>query len=61
MAQSTKFIFFTSDRSEILDLVQWINANIPGADLLKNSERVELSGVVNYSVSYKDIMVVKLT
>lgn len=61
MAQSTKFIFFTSDRSEILDLVQWINTNIPGAGLLKNTERFEVSSRVNFSANYKDIMIAKLT
>lgn len=61
MAQSTKFIFFTSDKSEILDLVQWINTNISGAGLLKNSERFEISSRLNFSSSYKDIMIVNLT
>lgn len=61
MLKGTKFIFFTSDKSELIQLCEWIDTNSTGVELLKNVELFELTNRVNCYSSYKDIMAVKLT
>lgn len=61
MIQGTKYIFFTSGKSQIIDLCKWINTNFPGAELLKNAELWEQNSRVNDFNSYKDIMIAKVT
>ena len=61
MLKGTKFIFFTSNKSELIELCEWIDTNSTGVELLKNAERFELTKFVNTYSSYKDIMFAKLT
>ena len=61
MIQGTKYIFFTSSKSQLIDLCKWINTNFPGAELLKNAELWEQNSSVNRFNSYKDIMIAKVT
>lgn len=59
--KGTKYIFFTSDKSQIIDLCKWINTNFPNAGLLKDAELWEQNRRLNNSSSYKDIMIAKVT
>ena len=61
MLKGTKYIFFTSGKSQIIDLCKWINTNFPNAELLKDAELWEQNSRVNDFNSYKDIMIAKVT
>lgn len=61
MLKGTKYIFFTSGKSQIIDLCKWINGNFPNAELLKGAELWEQNSRVNNFNSYKDIMIAKVT
>lgn len=61
MIQGTKYVFFTSGKSQIIDLCKWINTNFPNAELLKGAELWEQNSRVNDFNSYKDIMIAKVT
>ncbi len=61
MLKGTKYVFFTSGKSQIIDLCKWININFPNAELLKGAELWEQNSRVNDFNSYKDIMIAKVT
>jgi adenine-specific DNA methylase len=61
MLKGTKYVFFTSEKSQIIDLCKWINQNFPNAELLKGAELWEQNSRVNDFNSYKDIMIAKVT
>ena len=61
MLKGTKYVFFTSGKSQIIDLCKWINQNFPNAELLKGAELWEQNSRVNDFNSYKDIMIAKVT
>lgn len=61
MLKGSKFIFFTSEKSQLIELCEWIDTNYTGVGLLKNAERFEISSRVNFSSNYKDIMIAKIT
>lgn len=61
MLKGTKYIFFTSGKSQIIDLCRWINSNYPNAELLKDAELWEQNSRVNDFNSYKDIMIARVT
>lgn len=61
MIQGSKYVLFTSEKSQIIDLCRWINANFPAAELLKGAELWEQNSRVNDFSSYKDIMITKVT
>lgn len=60
MLQGTKYVFFTSGKSQIIDLCKWINKHFPSAELLKGAEFWEQNNRVNDFTSYKDIMITNL-
>jgi len=47
MLKGTKYVFFTSGKSQIIDLCKWINTNFPNAELLKGAELWEQNSRVN--------------
>ncbi len=61
MLQGTKYVLFTSGKSQIIDLCKWINEHFPNAELLKGAEFWEQNSRVNDFNSYKDIMIAKVT
>ena len=61
MLKGTKYVFFTSGKSQIIDLCKWINTNFPNAELLKGAEFWEQNSRVNDFNSYKDIMIAKVS
>ena len=61
MLKGTKYVFFTSGKSQIIDLCKWINTNFTNAELLKGAEFWEQNSRVNDFNSYKDIMIAKVS
>ena len=60
LLKGTKYILFTSGKSQIIELCQWINSNFPDAHLLQGVEKWEQDSRVNDFTSYKDIMLAKI-
>lgn len=56
----TKYVFFTSGKSQIIELCQWINSRFPDAKLLAGAEITEQNSRVNDFCSYKDIMITNM-
>lgn len=59
LIDGTKYVFFTSGKSQIIDLCRWINKRFD-AKLLDGAEITEQNSRVNEFAAYKDIMIVKL-
>ena len=59
LLNGTKYVLFTSGKSQILELCEWINKSYE-ADLLKGAEKWEQNSRVNNFAAYKDIMIAKL-
>ena len=53
----TKYVFFTSGKSQIIELCQWINSRFPDAKLLAGAKITEQNSRVNEFANYKDIMI----
>lgn len=59
LLSGTKYVLFTSGKSQIIELCDWINQSF-GGELLKGAQKYEQNSRVNYFAAYKDIMLVKL-
>lgn len=55
----TNYIYFTSDKSSIMDLCNWMGKNNTVGNPFIGCERVEFNASVNYSSRYTDIMLFK--
>ena len=55
---STNYIYFTSNKSSIIELCAWIDKNTIG-NPFAGSEKVEFNAHINYNSSYTDIMLFK--
>lgn len=56
----SSYIFFTSGKSQIIDLCEWINSNFDQSELLADTQKWEQNSRVNSFSSYKDIMITKI-
>lgn len=59
LIQQTKYVMFTSGKSQILELCRWLNQNY-NAGLLKGSVKYERNSNVSHSATYKDIMIARI-
>lgn len=50
------FVYFTSAKSNILELIDWLQTNFTQFNLFANTKRREVRNVVNFDCSYTDIM-----
>ena len=50
------FIYFTSNKSSILELCDWINRNKSIGNPFEGCTKIEFNAHMNYSASYTDIM-----
>jgi site-specific DNA-adenine methylase len=57
--KGTSYIYFTSSKSSILELCQWLETNLDATNPFRNTKRKEMEVRVNYSASYTDIMLYK--
>lgn len=58
---NTTFIYFTSNKSSIVELCDWMGRHPDIGNPFKDARRIELNTHVNYGVSYTDIMLYKPT
>ena len=57
----TNYIYFTSNKSSIIELCDWIGKNNALGNPFIGSEKVEFNAHMNYNSSYTDIMLYKKT
>ncbi len=57
----TNYIYFTSNKSSIIELCDWIGKNNALGTPFIGSEKVEFNAHMNYNSSYTDIMLYKKT
>lgn len=50
------FVYFTSEKSNIPELIDWLQTNFAQFNLFANTKRREVRNVVNFGCSYTDIM-----
>lgn len=59
LLDGTKYVLFTSGKSQIIELCDWINQSF-GGKLLKGAQKYEQNSRINDFAAYKDIMIAKL-
>lgn len=57
--KSTPYIYFTSDKSQIIELLDWTSKNLNATNPLKGAIKVERSTGKTVHINYKDIMLYK--
>lgn len=55
----TSYVYFTSNKSSLIELMNWIEANKTIGNPFKEAVRKETSNRLNYNAEYKDIMLYK--
>lgn len=55
----TNYIYFTSNKSSIIELCAWMDKNNTIGNPFADSEKVEFNAHINYNSSYTDIMLFK--
>lgn len=53
------FVYFTSNKSSILELCEWLGRNKTIGNPFENATKVEFNAHVNYNASYTDMMLVQ--
>lgn len=53
------FVYFTSNKSSILELCEWIGKNKNTGNPFEGCTRMEFNAHINYSSSYTDMMLFK--
>lgn len=59
--QGTSFVYFTSNKSSILELCEWIGQHQLIGNPFEDAVKVEFNAHMNYNSSYTDIMLYKQT
>lgn len=54
-----QFVFFTSEKSALIDLLDWAEKNVHIKNPLSRAKRVEINSTVNGTNRYKDIMLIR--
>ena len=57
--QGNNFIYFTSNKSQVIELCEWIEKSKLGRNPFENTQRVEIRTNMNYNSGYIDIMFYK--
>lgn len=53
------FVFFTSNKSSLIELCEWIGRNQAIGDPFNGCQRIEFNAQMNYAAKYTDIMLYK--
>ena len=61
LLMSRDFVYFTSNKSQLLELCEWLGKSGLGRSLFEGARRIELPVRVNHSSEYIDIMMYKRT
>lgn len=56
-----RFVYFTSNKSSILELCEWLGANRTIGNPFEQARKHEFNARLNYSASYTDIMLYKVS
>lgn len=59
LLDDTKYVLFTSGKSQIIELCDWINQSF-GGKLLKDTQKYVQNSRINDFAAYKDMMIAKL-
>jgi hypothetical protein len=54
-----KYFYFTSNKSSIIELCEWVGTRSLTSNPFEEAEKVEMNAVMNYTSSYTDIMLFK--
>lgn len=57
--EGTKYFYFTSNKSSIIELCEWIETKTPMSNPFNGAYTQTMNATVNYSSSYTDIMIYK--
>lgn len=57
--KDTNYFYFTSNKSNIVELCDWMQLNYAAANPFRNAKKVEIVSHMNYSSKYVDIMLYK--
>jgi adenine-specific DNA methylase len=57
--KGTNYFYFTSNKSSILELTDWLENNLGGVNPFKGAKRVEVNARMNHNSGYTDIMLYK--
>ena len=57
--KDTSYFYFTSDKSGIVELFGWLEANYAACNPFHGSTRVERKSRINHNSVYTDIMIYK--
>lgn len=55
-----RYVYFTSNKSSIIELCEWMGANPTFGNPFEEAQRVEFKASVNYNSRYTDIMLYKV-
>ncbi|WP_348814048.1 DNA adenine methylase [Flavobacterium maritimum] len=56
---NSNYFYFTSNKSSIIELCEWIETKTPMSNPFNNATKVELNASIGYNSSYTDIMLHK--
>jgi len=57
--ENTKYFYFTSNKSSIIELCEWIETKTPMSNPFSGAYTESMTATVNYNSSYTDIMIYK--
>ena len=57
--KGTNYFYFTSNKSSILELTDWLEKNLGGENPFKGAKRVDMNARMNHNAGYVDIMLYK--
>lgn len=55
----TKYVYFTSNKSSIIELCEWIETKTPISNPFNGATTATMNATINYNSSYTDIMIYK--
>lgn len=57
--KGTNYFYFTSNKSSILELTEWLEKNLGGDNPFSGAKRVDMNARMNHNAGYTDIMLYK--
>lgn len=57
--KSSKYFYFTSNKSSIIELCEWMSTKTDINNPFQNANKVEMKASANHNASYTDIMLYK--
>lgn len=57
--RNTSYFYFTSNKSQIIDLCEWVEKNLGAENPFKEAKRIDIESKIGYNSKYTDIMLFK--